>query len=269
MHVPLVPVAALVAVVAAVRSLWSPCGLSMLSTITPVSERSRRHRYAVTASWFVLGAVVGGATLGVGAAALAAVVHLLGLPGGARAGLAVAGALVAIASDIRLFGFRLPRRARQVDETWLGTYRPWFYGAGFGWQIGTGLATYVMTAGVYLTILLAALTGQPFAAFGLCVLFGATRGLAVLVGARATTPAKLRRIHQRLDQLEPASRAVAVGAEGVAGSACAAALWGAPAALVVAALGVAGVAQVLSGGGAVRLRRPSAGRPAEVAATPR
>ncbi len=269
MHVPLVPVAALVAVVAAIRSLWSPCGLSMLSTITPVSERSRQHRYGVTASWFVLGAVVGGATLGVGAAALAAVVHLLGLPGGARAGLAVAGALVAIASDIRLFGFRLPRRARQVDETWLGTYRPWFYGAGFGWQIGTGLATYVMTAGVYLTILLAALTGQPFVAFALCVLFGATRGLAVLVGAGATTPARLRRIHQRLDQLEPASRAVAVGAEGVAGAACAAALWGAPAALVVAAVGVAGVAQVLRGGGAVRLQRPLAGRPAEVAATPR
>ena len=39
MHVPLVPVAALVAVVAALRSLWSPCGLSMLSTITPLAER--------------------------------------------------------------------------------------------------------------------------------------------------------------------------------------------------------------------------------------
>ena len=126
-----------------------------------------------------------------------------------------------------------------------------------------------MTAGVYLTILLAALTGQPLAAFALCVLFGATRGLVVLIGARATTPARLRHIHQRLDQLEPASRAVAVGAEGVAGAVCAAALWGAPAAVVVAALGVAGVAQVLRGAGTARLQRPLAGRPAEVAATPR
>ena len=30
---------------AAVRSTWSPCGLSMLSTITPLTERARGHRY--------------------------------------------------------------------------------------------------------------------------------------------------------------------------------------------------------------------------------
>ena len=52
------------AVAAAIRSTWSPCGLSMLSTLTPLAERSRGHRYAVTATWFVLGATLGGATLG-------------------------------------------------------------------------------------------------------------------------------------------------------------------------------------------------------------
>jgi hypothetical protein len=241
----------------------------MLSTITPVSERSRRHRYGVTATWFVAGAVLGGATLGVGTAALAVIVHVLGPTNAVRAGIAVVGSLVAVASDVRLFGFHLPRRARQVDETWLGTYRPWFYGVGFGWQIGTGLATYVMTAGVYLTILLAALTGQPVVAFLLCLLFGATRGLAVLIGARATSPAKLHQIHRRLDQLEPASRAVAIGAEAVAGTVCAAALWGAPAAVVVASAGAVAMAQVLWRSGGARVRPVQPAPSAQVAASPR
>ena len=46
---------------AAARSTWSPCGLSMLSSITPFGEHGRRHRYAVTATWYLVGAVAGGA----------------------------------------------------------------------------------------------------------------------------------------------------------------------------------------------------------------
>ena len=56
--------AAVVTIGAAARSTWSPCGLSMLASITPLSERGRGHRYRSTAGWFVAGATVGGATLG-------------------------------------------------------------------------------------------------------------------------------------------------------------------------------------------------------------
>ncbi|MDQ3293850.1 MAG: hypothetical protein M3527_05300, partial [Actinomycetota bacterium] len=52
------------AVVAAARSMWSPCGLSMLSTITPLRENARSGRYRSTVAWFVAGAAVGGACLG-------------------------------------------------------------------------------------------------------------------------------------------------------------------------------------------------------------
>ena len=45
--------ASVVAVAAAVRSTWSPCGLSMLSTITPFGERAKGHSYRATAAWFV------------------------------------------------------------------------------------------------------------------------------------------------------------------------------------------------------------------------
>ena len=58
----LVVLAGLVAVATAVRSTWSPCGQSMLSTMTPIAERARDHRFWVTAAWFMVGATVGGLT---------------------------------------------------------------------------------------------------------------------------------------------------------------------------------------------------------------
>ena len=163
----LVALASVIAVAAAIRSTWSPCGLSMLSTITPIGERGRNHRYASTAAWFVLGAVLGGATLGVGAAVLAAGVGLLDLSGTSALGVAAALAAVTIASDLNLGGFRLPSHTRQVNECWLDQFRSWVYGGGFGWQIGVGLATYVTTAAVYLMIAMAALTGSPAIAFAI------------------------------------------------------------------------------------------------------
>ena len=48
----------------------------------------------------------------------------------------------------RCFGFGPPFLCRQVNEAWLSKYRPWVYGGGFGWQIGAGVTTYVMTAAV-------------------------------------------------------------------------------------------------------------------------
>ena len=70
-------------------------------------------------------------------------------------------ALFTATSDLRPFGLHLPINPRQVNELWLGKFRSWVYGVGFGWQIGVGFATYIMTAAVYLTVALAALTGRP------------------------------------------------------------------------------------------------------------
>lgn len=205
--------AAIVAVVAGVRGTWSPCGLSMLSTITPLAERGRGHRYGVTAVWFVVGATIGGATLGAASAAGAALVGMAHLSAPAVLAIAAALAAVGAASDLRLFGFSLPLHPRQVDETWLRKYRAWLYGGGFGWQIGTGVATYVMTAATYLLVGLAVLTGRPVVALALCAGFGLVRGSAVLLSARASTPAELGRLHARLEQLAPASRWVAIATQ--------------------------------------------------------
>ena len=45
--------AASCAVAAALRSTWSPCGLSMLSKITPLAEPTRNYTYRGTVAWFV------------------------------------------------------------------------------------------------------------------------------------------------------------------------------------------------------------------------
>jgi hypothetical protein len=205
----LVWLALLTAVAAAVRSTWSPCGLSMLSTITPLAEQGRGHRYRSTAVWFVIGAVVGGATLGLGAVLLAWVVNFANLSTAAALGSAAVLAMITAGSDLRWFGFHLPINPRQVNELWLGRFRSWVYGLGFGWQIGVGFATYIMTGAVYLTVALAALTGSPLLAFGICVLFGLMRGLAILLGATITSPERLIAFHRRFDSwAEPVRRSI-------------------------------------------------------------
>lgn len=216
----LVWLAVVTAVAAAIRSTWSPCGLSMLSTITPLAEQGRGHRYRSTAAWFVVGAIVGGATLGLGAAGLAALVGWLDPSDSAVLAVAGGAALVTAASDLRLFGFALPVHPRQVNELWLGRFRSWVYGSGFGWQIGFGFATYIMTGAVYLTVVLAALTGSPASAVVVCVVFGVVRGLAILLGSYITTPERLIAFHRRFDALgEPVRRAL-IGEQLAVATAC-------------------------------------------------
>lgn len=234
----IVALAALVAVAAAARSTWSPCGLSMLSTITPMAERSRGRRWGLTATWFILGATLGGATLGVLAVAGASLIGLLDLPARAVLGTAAVAALVTACMDLGI-GTRMPHHRRQVDELWLDQFRSWVYGIGFGFQIGTGLMTYIMTAAVYLTVMLAALTGSAVAAMGLALLFGATRGAAILLGAGLTEPDRLRRFHRRFEALGPAVRLGVIGVQVGVAAVAAGAAWGALGALTTAAVGVA------------------------------
>lgn len=236
-----------VAVVAAARSTWSPCGLSMLSTITPIGERGRGHRYVATASWFALGSLLGGACLGAACAGLAALYRTTGAPETVTLAVLVAAAVVCAASDSRVGGFELPIHRRQVNETWLDQYRPWVYGLGFGWQIGCGLATYIRTAAVYLLVVLGASSGSPLVAFAACAGFGLLRGLAVTLSRNATTPDALRELHRRLSSLEVPSRRVVVGCELLAAIALAAELSGVALVALVALITVGILASTVVG----------------------
>lgn len=213
MTISIAVLATVVAVASAVRSTWSPCGLSMLSTITPLSERARGHSYRATAGWFVLGATAGGATLGMAIALLAIGARSLHLSPDTLGRGALAAALIAVVSDSGVAGVRLPIHRRQVNERWLDQYRSWVYGSGFGWQIGTGLATYVTSAGVYLMIVLGALTADPMPALALGTTFGLLRGLAVLLTRHLTSPTRLRSFHRRFAVAGPWAGKAVVGAE--------------------------------------------------------
>jgi hypothetical protein len=228
---------------AAVRSTWSPCGLSMLATITPLSEHGRGHRYRTTAAWFIFGGTLGGVTLGAVTAGLALGVHAMSLSPRELSTVALGAALVTVASDIGLGGFRLPVHHRQVNERWLDQFRPWVYGAGFGWQIGAGLVTYIKTAALYLMIVLAALTASPATALAVGTLFGLVRGLAVLLGRGITSPAALAAFHRRFTEAGPAALAVVVACELLVAVAFTAvlSLW------LALALALLGVAAALAG----------------------
>jgi hypothetical protein len=171
---------------------------------------------------------------------MAAGVRAAGASATTLAVLACAASAVAAAADGRVAGFRLPVHRRQVNERWLDQFRPWVYGAGFGWQIGTGLVTYIKTSAVYLMIVLAALTGDPLLALAIGALFGLVRGLAVLLGRTITSPAALAGFHRRFTELGPVVLGVVVAVE-VSAAVLLASLVSPWAALVVLALTAAAV----------------------------
>jgi hypothetical protein len=202
-----------VALVGGVRSTWSPCGISMLSTITPLAEKGRRHRWGATATWYLVGSVAGGATLGAVLGLLAAGVHGLA-PTVTTTTIVMATALTLLAAAAETGSIvPLPIHHRQVNERWLDAYRPWVYATGFGWQIGTGVATYIKTSAVYVLIALAALTGNPLLALGVGILFGLVRGLAVYASRGITSTSNLASFHRRFMELDRPARATVVVVE--------------------------------------------------------
>ena len=245
MSTALIGLAAIVAIATAIRSIWSPCGLSMLSTITPMAEAGRGHSFRSTSVWFVIGSVAGGLTLGGVMGAIALLVAALEATTTLTLGTVAVASLIGAASDGRISGFHLPGHDRQVNERWLDQYRPWVYGAGFGWQIGVGLATYIMTAGVYLLIVMGGLTASPWIAIALGGLFGLVRGLAVYLAAGLDSGEKLLAFHARFESWrEPVRQSMIVVQALVAVVAAAAA--GANAPIVGSVLAVAAATVALS-----------------------
>jgi hypothetical protein len=249
----------LLACAAAVRSTWSPCGLSMLSQITPIAETARGNRFGRTAAWFVAGGVAGGCTLGAAMAAGAAIARAAELTtAGALAAIA-AGAIVTAALDARVFRIAPPFLRRQVNEDWLANYRSWVYAGGFGWQIGVGVSTYIMTAAVFLVMGVGVVGASPPGALALGVFFGLLRGLAVLLGAPLRTSAALLEFHRRFDAAAEPVRLAVVGVQLFVAVVAAFAAAGTGVAIVVTAISAA------TGAAALRNARPA--RRAEQAST--
>ncbi len=182
----------------------------MLSSITPLGERGRHRRWGATATLYVTGSVAGGAAAGGLLGLLGAAVPGLPPPGAVAAVVVAALCLLGAATDLGLFGLRLPTIHRQVNEDWLGTYRGWVVGLGYGAQLGVGAVTIVTTAAVYLTLALAAVSGSPRTGLVIGATFGLARAMPVLALRRVTTPALLGLTHRRMERWAPAAHRTVV-----------------------------------------------------------
>lgn len=208
--VELVLVGCALAVLGALRAAWSPCGQSMLASLTPVGERSRGFSWRLTASAFAAGAVGGGVAAG---AALGAIGTLLPAGAGWRAVALALVLAVTLAVDATPIRRRLPLTRRQVNEDWMARYRGWVYGFGFGAQLGVGFTTLVACAAVYATFVVELLTASPAAGAVIGLVFGTVKALSLVPARTARDPSSLLALHRRLTGLEPVVAQIVLAGE--------------------------------------------------------
>ena len=196
----------------------------MLASITPLGERGRNSRWMITMVAFVLGSAAGGGAIGIALGSLGAAARaVIGWTPAAGLIALAAVALTAAAFDLRIVPVRLPTVRRQVDERWLRRYRGWVYGVGFGFQLGLGVVTVVVTAGVYAALAAAFLSGSPGRGALIGGAFGLARALTVLAVARVKRPDQLASVGTRLRRLDlPSRRAAALAQLGLGAAALAA-----------------------------------------------
>ena len=187
----------------------------MLTSITPLGERGRGNRWAVTTTAYAVGCALGGATTGL----------VLGTVGGLVGGwlpplpvLVVAGVVCLLAAAADLAPGRLPVGRRQVDERWLGRYRGWVYGVGFGYQLGLGVVTIVSSAATFAVLAIALLTQSALAGALVGLVFGAARALPALLVRRVDSPDRLRRLGRSVEAHAAAAARTTVGGLAAGGS---------------------------------------------------
>lgn len=178
----------------------------MLTSITPLGERSRNRTWRTTVIAYVLGSAAGGAVMGLLAGGLG-----VAIPGALRPGaIGVVVALVLAMIGAAEIGWLpvTPMGRRQVNEDWLDEYRGWVVGAGFGFQLGLGLVTIVTSLAVPATFLLALLTYSWQWGLVIGLTFGLSRAVPILRTRPVVAPDRLAALHRRHDS---AGRLVRLG----------------------------------------------------------
>ncbi len=175
----------------------------MLTSISPLGERARHNRWSITVSSYVASSVAAAAGIGL----------LLGLIGSvAGASLAERAVMLAVlavaAAAADGLGAQAPGPRRQVDEDWLNRYRGWAYGAGFGAQLGAGVATIVTTATIWLYLAAALVSGAWWLGAAVGAAFGLARSLPLMGAGRVRSFSQLQQRHATLVRVAPLARRV-------------------------------------------------------------
>jgi hypothetical protein len=178
----------------------------MLASISPLVERSSGRRWWRTATSYLIASVGGGAALG---AVLGSIGRLHRLGGSL---LAVTAGIALIAAVVDLVG-RVPSQRRQVDETWLTSYRDWVIGTGFGAQLGFGAITIVTSASTYLTWWFELACGSTVWGAVIGATFGLARALPLFAMSGVHDPVALRRRNAAIVTALPVARRVTIGAQ--------------------------------------------------------
>jgi hypothetical protein len=185
----------------------------MLSSIHPLGERARHNRWGRSAAAFTFGSIGAGAAVGAvfgGAASLI-------VPAPSTVTAMILGAAAVGAAVLDVAGIAPPGPHRQVNERWIGEYRDWVYGGAFGLQLGAGLATYVVTWGVWVVVGAELLAASAVSGAMIGFVFGLGRALPVLASRWIDRPSRLVSVSATLGRIaEPVWRAIA-GATALAG----------------------------------------------------
>ncbi|MGH3651095.1 MAG: hypothetical protein ACRDU9_10350, partial [Acidimicrobiia bacterium] len=156
----------------------------MLSSITPLGQRSRGMSWQRTVAGFFVGAIGAGAALFTLLGLIGEVFGLDRLSPWLPVGVIVAAAALDWA------GVKAPGPHRQVNEDWLGRYRDWVIGLGFGTQLGLGFITIIPSFGTWAMFLIATAMGWPLAPV-LGAAFGLGRSLLLISTRSIGSPSAL------------------------------------------------------------------------------
>ena len=185
----------------------------MLTSITPLGERSRGSHWGATVAAFAVGAVAAGGTLGVVLGWLGALTPVHEMSPRLRIALLALALVAGLALDLGAGGARLPTTRRQVNEDWLRAYRGWVYGLSFGAQLGFGVITVATTSMVYITFFAALLSATATTGAAIGATFGLLRAASLLPARRVTQPSELVALGSAIRRLEAPARRAAMGGQ--------------------------------------------------------
>jgi hypothetical protein len=161
----------LTALAAGLTGTWSPCGLSMVDSLSEAGARAGRWARAA----FAAGALAGGVVTFGGLALLGA-----GLSGSGVA-VALAAGVAAVAATMEAAGVGVaPRIRRQVPERWRREMPLPAAAALYGGLLGLGFTTFVMTWAVWALAAVCLLLGSPAVGVVAGLAFGAGRAIPVI-----------------------------------------------------------------------------------------